>query len=73
MTTSTARRRKPLNMNRAARELGWIECPEGWWWRDIIDGELILNEDRIHHWMGMGPFLFAEDAEDALIADGKIY
>lgn len=53
-----------------ARDNGWVETPEGWWWREIIDGETIVNGDRVGFFLGSGPYLFADDAEDACLADG---
>lgn len=55
-----------------AADNGWTEQPDGRWWREIVDGETIINGDRVEFFMGSGPYLFADDAEDACVADGLI-
>lgn len=55
-----------------AEQHGWIETPDGDWWREIDDGEYVINGDRIHRFLGSGPFLWARDAEDCLVADGLL-
>lgn len=57
---------------KVARERGWTESPEGWWWREIEEGETIVNGCRVRNFMGSGPFFFADDAEDCLVADGVL-
>jgi hypothetical protein len=53
----------------AARENGWTESPEGWWWREPRQDEL---EDGAadFYFLGSGPYMKATDADDACNIDG---
>jgi hypothetical protein len=52
-----------------AQRNGWTETPDGRWWREIENGETIVNGDRIEFFCGSGPYLFADSAEDVCLAD----
>jgi hypothetical protein len=51
-----------------AEEAGWTQCPNGRWWREIEQGET-LPEDRVAPFLGSGPFVWADSAEDACRID----
>ena len=47
-----------------AEEAGWRESPDGRWWREPKAGE-ILTAERVAPFLGSGPFVWADSAEDA--------
>ena len=47
-----------------AEEAGWLECPDGRWWREPKAGE-ILTAERVAPFLGSGPYVWADSAEDA--------
>jgi len=47
-----------------AEEAGWLECPDGRWWREPKAGET-LPAERVAPFLGSGPFVWADSAEDA--------
>jgi hypothetical protein len=54
-----------------AAEAGWGQAPDGRWWREPREGESIPAE-RLETFLGSGPFLWAESAEDAVALDATI-
>jgi hypothetical protein len=54
-----------------ASDMGWTETPDGRWWREPQDGENIPVL-RLAYFLGSGPFIWADSAEDALACDDQI-
>jgi len=47
-----------------AEEAGWRESPDGRWWREAKEGETLIAE-RVAPFLGSGPYVWADSAEDA--------
>ena len=53
-----------IDYEEAASQAGWVQTPEGRWWREPHDGEDIPVE-RLETFLGSGPYLWADNVEDA--------